>query len=68
MKFFNENSTLWRLIRTVVQAAIGFIISNADVIFMQFSFIPEIWRPIIMGLVITILTALMSELGGDKHD
>ena len=68
MKFFNENSTLWRLIRTVVQAAIGFIISNADVIFMQFNFIPEIWRPIIMGLVITILTALMSELGGDKDE
>lgn len=68
MKFLNSNSTLWRLIRTVVQAAVGFIISNADIIFMQFYFIPEIWRPIIMGFVITILTALMSEIGGDKHE
>ena len=68
MKFFKENSTLWRLIRTVVQAAIGFILANVDVIFTNIDFIPDIWRPIIMGLVIAILTAVMSVIGGDKDE
>lgn len=62
MKFFNSNDTLWRVLRTIVQAIIGVIVANVDVIIGAFN-IGAIWKPIIVALVMAILSPIMAEIG-----
>ncbi len=62
MKFFNSNETLWRVLRTIVQAVIGVVIANLDVIIQAIE-ISDTWKPVIVALVMAILSPIMSEIG-----
>lgn len=62
MKFLNSNETLWRVLRTIVQAVIGVVIANLDVIIQAIE-ISESWKPVIVALVMAILSPIMSEIG-----
>lgn len=62
-KFFNSDSTGFRLLRTIVQGVIGILAANLDLIIGFIPMIPEELRPVIVLLVMAILSPLMSELG-----
>lgn len=63
-KFLTSNDSTFRLLRTIVQAVIGVIVANADAIVGAYV-ISDIWRPIIVALVMAILSPIMAEIG--KH-
>lgn len=65
-KFLTSNSTGYRLLRTVVQAVIGVILANLDVIIGTFS-IGEAWKPIIVALTVAVLSPIMAEIGKGKE-
>ena len=67
MKFLKSNDTVYRLLRTILQGCLGVIIANLDVITGAFQ-LPDIWKPIIVALVMAILSPIMSILGGDKNE
>lgn len=62
-KFFNSDSTGYRLLRTIVQGIIGILAANLDLIIGFIPMIPEELRPVIVLLVMAVLSPLMSELG-----
>lgn len=62
MKFLNSNETIWRVLRTVVQAVIGVVIANLDIIISAID-ISDTWKPVIVALVMAILSPIMSEIG-----
>lgn len=62
MKFFTSNETQWRLLRTIAQAVIGVIAANLDVIIGTFQ-IGDVWKPVIVALVMAILSPIMAEIG-----
>ena len=64
-EFLTSNSAGARLARTIVQAIIGVLIANMDLLVGQFIFNAEI-RPVIVGLVMAILSPIMAALG-DKN-
>ena len=55
MKFLSSNETLWRLLRTILQAVCGVVIANLDVIIQAIE-ISDTWKPVIVALI-------MSEIG-----
>lgn len=61
-QLLSSNATRYRLLRTVIQAVIGVVIANLDVIIGEFV-IDEIWKPIIVALVMAVLSPIMAELG-----
>lgn len=64
MKYFlTANTAGMRLARTLLQAVIGVIISNIDLIIGQIVIDPAM-RPVITGLVMAVLSVIMKELGG----
>lgn len=65
--FFSSNETQWRLIRTIVQGIIGVIIANLDLIIGTFAIDP-IWKPIIAGIVMAILSPIMASIGKKEGD
>lgn len=69
-RFLTDNSTIYRLLRTIAQGVIGVIIANLDVIIGVFHFAPSV-KAIIVALVMAILSPIMSEIGTidmDKED
>ena len=64
-RFFTSNETIFRLLRTIVQAVIGVILANLDKMVGAYV-ISDIWRPIIVGLVMAVLSPIMAEIG--KHN
>ena len=62
MKFFTSNETQWRLLRTIAQAVIGVIAANLDVIIGTFQ-IGDVWKPVIVAMVMAILSPIMAEIG-----
>ena len=62
MKLFSSNETGYRLLRTIIQAVIGVVIANLDVIVGTFS-IDTVWKPVIVALIMAILSPVMAELG-----
>ena len=62
MKFLSSNETLWRLLRTILQAVCGVVIANLDVIIQAIE-ISDTWKPVIVALVMAILSPIMSEIG-----
>lgn len=66
-KLLTSNETLYRLIRTVIQSVIGILVANADVIIGTFE-INEVWKPIIVALVMAILSPIMAELGKNNSE
>ncbi len=67
MKFFNSNSTLFRLLRTIVQGVLGVVIANLDMIIGTFS-VPDYWKPLIVALVMAVLSPIMAAIGGDSGE
>lgn len=61
-KLLTSNETIFRLIRTIIQAVIGVVVANLDTIIGTFT-IAEAWKPIIVALVMAILSPIMAELG-----
>lgn len=61
--FLQSNDTKWRLARTIVQGLIAVVIANLDLIIGYTAIDPAI-RPIVTGLVMAVLSPIMSELGG----
>lgn len=64
--FLTSNSTACRLGRTILQGVIGVVIANLDAILMGVSYVPNIWRPIIVALIMAILSPIMAALGKDE--
>ena len=65
MKYFlTANTAGMRLARTCLQAVIGVVISNIDLL-MGYVVIDPALRPVITGMVMAVLSVVMKELGGD---
>ena len=62
MKFFESNELKYRLLRTIVQSILGIIAANLDALTGLFS-VPDVWRPIIVALVMAVLSPIMAEIG-----
>ena len=67
MKFFNSNSIMFRLLRTIVQGVLGVVIANLDMIIGTFS-VPDLWKPLIVALVMAVLSPIMAAIGGDSGE
>lgn len=65
MKFFKSNEWQWRLLRTIVQGIIGFLIANIDLLFANFT-LDANTKAIVVGITMAILSPIMAELG--KHN
>ena len=61
-KFFSSNETIFRVLRTIVQAIIGVLVANIDMIIASFD-IADNWKPVIVALVMAILSPIMAEIG-----
>lgn len=66
-KLLTSNDTAYRLFRTIIQAVIGIAIANADTIIGTFT-INEVWKPIIVALVMAVLSPIMAELGKQNEE
>ena len=66
MKFFNSNEWQYRLLRTIVQGVIGFLIANIDLIISNFTLNANA-KAIIVGLVMAILSPIMAEIGKNSE-
>lgn len=62
MKFFESNELKYRLLRTIVQSILGIISANLDTLTGLFS-VPDVWKPIIVALVMAVLSPIMAEIG-----
>ena len=65
-EFLSSNETKYRLARTIVQGIIAVIVANIDLLLGYTAIAPEL-RPVITGVVMAILSPIMSELGGDPE-
>ena len=65
-KFLSSNEPLYRLLRTIVQAVIGVIVANIDIITGSFAIDP-VYKPIIAGVIMAILSPAMAALGGNDN-
>ena len=63
MKFFNSNSWLYRMLRTIYQGVIGVIIANIDLHFSFIPSMPDALRPVLVAVVMAILSPIMAEIG-----
>lgn len=63
MKFFNSNSWLYRMLRTIYQGVIGVIIANIDLLFSFIPSMPDALRPVLVAVVMAILSPIMAEIG-----
>ena len=62
--FLTSNSTAMRLARTIVQAVLGVIVANADLIVGAYVMEPQT-RALVVALVMAVLSPVMAEIG--KH-
>ena len=63
-RFLTSNSTAMRLARTIVQAILGVIVANADIIVGSYVMEPQT-RALVVALVMAVLSPVMAEIG--KH-
>ena len=64
-EFLTSNGTKYRLLRTILQGVIGVIVGNLDLL-LGYTVIPPELRPVVTGVVMAILSPIMSELGGGE--
>ena len=67
MKFFTSNSPWFRLLRTIIQGVLGVVIANIDILIGSFV-IDDVYKPIIVALVMAVLSPVMAILGGDTNE
>lgn len=63
-KFLTSNETKWRLLRTIVQGILGWVVANADTI-AGYCVMDAAQRTMVVGLCMAVLSPIMSEIG--KH-
>lgn len=63
--FLTANTASMRLARTIIQAVIGVIISNIDLL-VGYVVLDAALRPVVTGLVMAVLSVIMKELGGNE--
>jgi len=67
MKYFlTANTAGMRLARTILQAVIGVLIANIDLL-IGYTTIDPALRPVIVGVVMAILSPIMKALGGESE-
>lgn len=66
-KFLSSNDAKYRLYRTIVQSIIGCLVANADVLIGKFVIDP-MWKTLIVGLTMAVLSPIMAYLGKEKED
>lgn len=59
--FLGSNSLSARLLRTILESLLGFLVANVDVLFKQFSLSTEV-KMIIMGLVVAIVSPILASI------
>ena len=67
MRFFTSNSPWFRLLRTIIQGVLGVVIANIDILIGSFV-IDDVYKPIIVALVMAVLSPVMAILGGDTNE
>lgn len=67
MKFFKSNEWQWRLLRTIVQGIIGFLIANIDLLFANFTMDANT-KAIVVGVTMAILSPIMAEIGNKNTE
>ena len=60
--FLTSNERQWRLLRTVVQGALGVIVANIDMLIGRAVLEPA-WRTVVVALVMAPLSPVMAKLG-----
>ena len=66
-EFLTSNETKYRLLRTILQGIIGVIVANLDLLLGYTALAPEM-RPIVTGVVMAVLSPIMSVLGGGESE
>lgn len=62
MKELREsNAWQYRLLRTVIEAAVSFLAVNTEMIVAEWGFIPEQYKPMMVGVFMAILTPLLAK-------
>lgn len=59
--FLGSNDLTARLLRTIVEGVLGFLVANVDILFSGFS-IPSEWKMIIMGVVVAVVSPILASL------
>lgn len=65
--FLHGNEWYWRLLRTVVQAALGVIVADLDSIVGSFT-IDGTLKPMIVAMVMAVLSPIMAQLGNNVYE
>lgn len=65
--FLHGNEWYWRLLRTVVQGALGVIVAELDVIVGSFTVDPTL-KPMIVAVIMAILSPIMAQLGSNVYE
>lgn len=66
MKFFTGNEWYWRLARTFVQAILGVLIAELDLIVDNIVIDPS-FKPIVVALVMNIISPIMAQIKNHKE-
>ena len=64
--FLTSNRAIYRLLRTVAQIFIGYLIDNAAMLIAHTDFSADT-QVVIVGLVVTVLSAVMKALGTEDE-
>ena len=60
--FLGSNDLTARLLRTVLESLLGFLIANIDLLFAQFTLPTEV-KMLIMGSIVAIVSPILASLG-----
>lgn len=61
------NEWYWRLLRTIIQGALGVIVAELDTIVGTFNIDPVL-KPMIVAVIMAILSPIMASLGTNVYE
>lgn len=61
------NEWYWRLLRTIIQGALGVIVAELDTIVGSFSIDPVL-KPMIVAIIMAVLSPIMAALGTKTYE
>lgn len=62
--FLGSNSLAARLLRTILESLLGFLIANIDLLFVNFT-IPTEYKMLIMGAIVAIISPILASIHKD---
>ena len=65
--FLHGNEWYWRLLRTIVQGALGVIVAELDSIVGSFTIDPTL-KPMIVAVIMAVLSPIMAQLGTNVYE